>query len=332
MKLLQGKRRYDILGNSIGEYSDIKYNKYSKLLWIEENSKYSGFEKSEFQFRRNNTSYHVKITLFHTEKHIEIVSNSLVELEQLYLLIGEIRRYEYLFDGAFYILRKCTVDDEDITNVIGKAEVGYFQNAGYKHKIPLDLNDKEYKKYFLRWIAVEKKLGIISQMVLYANNVRGIPADVRMAMLAECYESLAKNLKRKGLIRIIPEPDTNRLVYCPNCKQEHGINISGKVTLACCLSAILENYGKPVFTTEYRRRKSLVKRIVKTRNKVFHVNNRQKKTLKGSNSGFYVIKLEWMYRYIVWLLMGFDRGRLDEIVSKQILKFEHDFPDLIYVR
>lgn len=102
------------------------------------------------------------------------------------------------------------------------------------------------------------------------------------------------------------------------------------MTLACCLSAILENYGKPIFTTEYRRRKSLVNRIVKTRNKVFHVNSRQKKALKGSNSGFYAIKLEWMYRYIIWLLMGYDRERLDEIVSKQILKFEQAFPNLIY--
>lgn len=296
------------------EYNDIKHNKFSKLIWTEENSTYSGFKKRQFQFRRNNRNYHVEITLFHKEKRIELISDTSVELEQLYSWIGKIRRYEYLFDGAFYVLSKCIADDVDITNIISKVEVGYFQNANYKHQIPLKLDGKEYKRYFLKWIIIEKKLDIINQMVLYANNVRGIPADVRLAMLTECYEALAGRLKRKGLITITPESN------------------SGRVTLACCLFAILENYGKPVFTTEYRRRKSLVKRIVKTRNKVFHVNNRQKKTFKGSNSGFYAIKLEWMYRYIVWLLMGFDRGRLDEIINKQILKFEHDFPDLIYVR
>lgn len=302
------------MGNSSREYSDIKYNKYLKLIWSGENNTYFGFEKSEFEFRRNNISYHVKITLFHNQKCIELISNTLVELEKLYSWICKIRRYEYLFDGAFYVLSKCSVDDEDITDIIDKIEVGYFQNAKYKHRIPLELEDREYKKYFLRWIIIEKRLDIINQMVLYANNIRGIPADVRLAMLTECYEALARKLKRKGLITITPEPN------------------SGRVTLACCLFAILENYGKPIFTTEYRRRKSLVNRIVKTRNKVFHVNSRQKRTLKGANSGFYTIKLEWMYRYIVWLLMGFDRGKIDKIVSEQILKFEQEFPSLIYIK
>lgn len=318
------------MANNVREYDTIKYNKYSNLVWIEKNENYSYFGEKSLKFKRDNIVYCIKIISLHNEKHIEIKCSDFVELETLYLWVGEIRRFEYLFDGAFYILQSCTVDNENITDIINKIEVGYFQNAKYLHKIPFDLDEKSYKKYFFKWLTQEKKLGIINQMVLYANNVKGLPADVRISMLTECYEALAKKLEKEKLITITPEKNTNRQVKCPNCNQPHSISVKGKKTLACCLFAILEKFGKPVFMAEYRRKKSLVNRIVKTRNKVFHVNSRQKRTLKGSHSGFYVIKLDWLYRYIVLVLIGIDKKKLDEIMNKQILKFEQQYPDLIY--
>lgn len=318
------------MAENVREYDTIKDNKYSKLIWIENNEKYSCFWEKTLKFQKDNIVYYIKILLLHDKKQIEIVCDNPVELEKLYLWLGEIRRFEYLFDGAFYVLENCTVDDENITDIIRKVEVGYFQNAKYLHKIPLQLDKKAYKKYFLKWLALERNLGIINQMVLYASNVNGLPVDVRISMLTECYEALAKKLEKKGIITITAEKNTNRQVECPKYKRPHSIPIKGKKTLACCLMAILEEFGKPIFTTEYRRKKSLVNHIVKTRNKVFHVNSRQKKTLNGSHSGFYAIKLDWLYRYIVLLLMGIERNKLDKIVSKQILEFEQQHPDLIY--
>lgn len=316
--------------NNSREYDTIKHNKYLTLVWIEKNENHLCFGEKILKFQRNSIVYCIKIISLHNEKHIEIKCNEPVELETLYLWMGEIRRFEYLFDGAFYTLQNCEADNENITDSIRKIEVGYFQNAKYLHKIPFELDEKSYKKYFLKWLAQEKKLGIINQMVLYANNVNGLPADVRISMLTECYEALAKELEKKKLIIITPEKATNRNVKCPNCNQSHIIPVKGKKTLACCLLAILERFGQPVFMTEYRRKRSLVNHIVKTRNKVFHVNYRQKKTLKGSQSGFYAIKLDWLYRYIILLLIGIDKKKLDEIVSKQILKFEKQHPDLLY--
>lgn len=311
-------------------YNAIKGNKYTKLTWVEKNESYSIFEEKTLQFQKNNNVYCIKVLLLHDEKRIVIECSTSVELERLYSWLCKMRQFEYLFDGAFYVLQSCIVDEEDITDVIREVEVGYFQNAKYQHRIPLLLDEKTYKKYFLKWLVLEKRLGIINQMVLYANNVSGLTADVRISMLTECYEALAKKLEKQGLVNIAPEPNTNRQVQCPNCSQQYSIPIRGKKTLACCLTAILESYGKPIFATEYRRKKSLVNHIVKTRNKVFHVNSRQKKTLKGSYSGFYTIKLDWLYRYIVWLLLGIDKEKLDKIISKEILKFEQEFPELIY--
>ena len=63
---------------------------------------------------------------------------------------------------------------------------------------------------------------------------------------------------------------------------------------------------------------------------MFHVNGKQKKTLDGKQCGFYAIKLEWMYRYIIWLEMGFPKNKLDAAIAKEIKSFEDQFPQLIY--
>ncbi len=314
----------------VGGYETIKNNKYKHLVWTEKNEYHSYFGEKTLKLQRNHIMYSINIVYLHNEKHIEIKCNDFVELKILYHWIGEIRRFEYLFDGAFYILQSCIIDNENITDIIRKIEVGYFQNEKNLRKIPLELDDNSYKTYFLRWLKQEQKLGIINQMVLYANNINGLPVDVRISMLAECYEALAKQLEKKKLMTIKPERDTNRQVQCSNCNQTYSITIKGKKTLACCLLAILEQFGKPIFITEYRRKRSLVAHIVKTRNKVFHVNGRLKKTLKGTYSAFYAIKMDWLYRYIVLILIGINREQLDKLMKKQILDFEKQYPNLVY--
>lgn len=92
----------------------------------------------------------------------------------------------------------------------------------------------------------------------------------------------------------------------------------------------IKAYGKTIFSREYRRRKTLIQKIVKTRNKVFHVNAKQNGVLDGAQCGFYAIKLEWMFRYIIWLEMGFPKDKLDVVIKKEIKKFESQFPNLIY--
>ena len=42
------------------------------------------------------------------------------------------------------------------------------------------------------------------------------------------------------------------------------------------------------------------------------------------------MKLEWMFGYIIWLVMGYDQTKLDAVVSKEVMNFESHFPNLIY--
>lgn len=227
-------------------------------------------------------------------------------------------------------MENCLVDGYDATEFIRSEKLGYFQSTRSKHKIPLELDDREYKKYFLKWLKLQNNFGIINQMVLYANCIDGITADVRISMLVECYEALGRKLEKIQMLFVVPESASFRNVTCLNCGRFRSIPIRGKKTLACYVLALIEQYGKPIFTTEFRKRRSLIKCIIKTRNKVFHVNSKQKKVLTGRHCGFYAVKLDWMFRYIIWFLMGYDRNKFNMAASKEIKRFENEFPQLIY--
>lgn len=312
------------------KYEELKNEMCSCIEWHGENDKYICLEKSSFTFQKNHVKYSVEVSVIQTKKCIIIKSQVPIRFESLYLCLGDVRRYEYLFDGAFYTMDKCLADGKDVTEAVKRVELGYFKSARFKHRISLELDDKEYKKYFLKWLKLQKDLGIINQMVLFANSVDGLTADVRVSMLVECYEALGRKLEKLNILSVEPIPSTSRQETCPNCGDTYSIIKKGKKTLACYINALFEKYGKPVFTTEFRRRKSLITYIIKTRHKVFHVNPKQKKVLKAGQCGFYAVKLEWMFRYIIWILMGYDQAQLDAVISKEIMKFESDFLSLIY--
>ena len=297
---------------------------YSKIEWIGENPHHISASGYEFVLQKDYIKYYVTIHYIATKQIFLIESSEPVDVNVLQMWVDELRRFEYLFQGAFYVLESCKVDDEEITAEIRKIEQGYFKNAVYQHFIRLHLTNKQYKSYFLRWMKLEKRLGIINKMMLYSSNMQGLPVELRLAIASECYESLSEMLEKKGYLTVKREPDNNIKQTCPHCQKKYVIKVKGKKTFRTRLLAVMEMYGKPIFSTEYRKRKSLISRIVKTRNKVFHVKQkfgcnaqRKQKLEKRLNKkycGFYSIKLDWMYRYIVLLLLRVDRNEWSSII------------------
>ena len=316
--------------SEIVTYDQLRIQQCSSLEWYGTNSTQICFEKSCFSFKRDHIIYTVEITVKKDLKKINIQADTPTTFEKMYFYLGDVRRYEYLMDGAFYCMKKCEMNSVDITSILINVELSYFSSEKFKRKIPLELTDKEYKHYFLKWLTLQSSLGIINQVALFANCVNGITADIRIAMLAECFEALGKRLEKENKIEVIPEQNTIRKIRCRECQKENELSIRGKKTYAGYMNAIIEKYGRVIFSSEYRRRKTLIQKIVKTRNKVFHVNIKQKKVLNGEQCGFYAIKLEWMFRYIIWLELEFPKDKLDFVVEKEILEFERLYPQLIY--
>ena len=77
------------------------------------------------------------------------------------------------------------------------------------------------------------------------------------------------------------------------------------------------NIWKNDFSREYRRRKTLIQKIVKQEIKFFMLMLNRTGCLTERQCGFYAIKLEWMFRYIIWLEMGFPKDKLDVVIKKK---------------
>ena len=96
-------------------------------------------------------------------------------------------------------------------------------------------------------------MGIINQVALFANCLNGLTADVRISMLAECFEAFGKRLEKEKKIIVKSENNTTRTVQCENCKEKFELSIRGKKSFACYMTALIETYGKTIFSREYRR-------------------------------------------------------------------------------
>lgn len=228
-------------------YDQLKTQRHLSLEWRGINSTQICFEKSCFSFKKDHVTYTIEIAVIGDEKKISISVDTPTTFEKIYHYLGDIRRYEYLVDGAFYCMKKCETDGIDVTNSITDVELPYFFSEKYKHKIPLELTDKEYKRYFLKWLKLQSSLGIINQVALFANCLNGLTADVRISMLAECFEAFGKRLEKEKKIIVKSENNTTRTVQCENCKEKFELSIRGKKSFACYMTALIETYGKNDF-------------------------------------------------------------------------------------
>ena len=131
-------------------YDQLKTQRHLSLEWRGINSTQICFEKSCFSFKKDHVTYTIEIAVIGDEKKISISVDTPTTFEKIYHYLGDIRRYEYLVDGAFYCMKKCETDGIDVTNSITDVELPYFFSEKYKHKIPLELTDKEYKRYFFQ--------------------------------------------------------------------------------------------------------------------------------------------------------------------------------------
>lgn len=107
-------------------YDQLKTQRHLSLEWRGINSTQICFEKSCFSFKKDHVTYTIEIAVIGDEKKISISVDTPTTFEKIYHYLGDIRRYEYLVDGAFYCMKKCETDGIDVTNSITDVELPYF--------------------------------------------------------------------------------------------------------------------------------------------------------------------------------------------------------------
>lgn len=112
-------------------YDQLKTQRHLSLEWRGINSTQICFEKSCFSFKKDHVTYTIEIAVIGDEKKISISVDTPTTFEKIYHYLGDIRRYEYLVDGAFYCMKKCETDGIDVTNSITDVELPYFFSEKY---------------------------------------------------------------------------------------------------------------------------------------------------------------------------------------------------------
>lgn len=311
------------------DFEKLEKKLITTLSWYGEDDKLASMHDIQFSFCFGEKTIHIHRTIIMQKWLIEFIVDEKILFKDLYDCLCTFLRFEYLIEGRFIKSQLVKADDEDISVIVFNHDLKYFNPNNYRHVFELQLLSTEYGSFFEKWIILEKDIGIINQMILYADNSRDIPADVRFALTVEAFEGFAKFLELKGYITV-EEATNNFNVSCPSCgmKFKHEIN-TGK-SFANCLKAIFDTFGKPVFITEYGSKDKLISRTIKTRNKMLHVNNGIDKVLEGRYAGFYTIKYAMLYRYIIWIILGIDKEYLNCAVEKSVKEFENKFPNCIF--
>ena len=133
-------------------YDQLKTQRHLSLEWRGINSTQICFEKSCFSFKKDHVTYTIEIAVIGDEKKISISVDTPTTFEKIYHYLGDIKRYEYLVDGAFYCMKKCetnvlTFSEEIPSEVImfldPTIEKLHFDENENKTLIHLKFKDKE---------------------------------------------------------------------------------------------------------------------------------------------------------------------------------------------
>ena len=259
---------------------------------------------TQFDYKlSNNRTVEITVDQNVTRK-IVIVSQKSVAICELLHLFTSLEHLLMLFDGMFYSIEKMSITGDDTaqkeyelcSDIFRQNRPSYFRTeTAYRYKKHLFIQfDKVLSSVvFCKWIALEKELDIVHQMVLYNIADTGVTHDIKCAYLIESFESIAELV---GLY----EP------FFPTLKQE-----DRKTTLRMCVDSVISLYGRDVFKREYETNKDeFLKTVVNSRHRIMHIKRNQlpEKYLSGKASLLYLIKFLHLYRIVLISMLGIDYG------------------------
>ena len=161
---------------------------------------------------------------------------------------------------------------------------------------PISLLNQEL---FDKWIDLLDRLDIIHNVVLYNVSNVGITVDIKAMFLIESFEGLADLLKEEIHFR-----KANR--------GESQLNIN--------LIAIINEHGKEIFHKEIAYGiEKVTKVFVDSRNRIAHIHTKpDRKFFNGEESLVYTVKLFYLYRVVLFHLLGIDTSIFEQELKEAV--------------
>lgn len=274
---------------------------------------------------RNRVSYVIKIQLIANKKIISIESSDEVEFDKYYEIVMDVIRFENLFEGRFYSIKTCKLDDVELLSDLEKSFLGYMTSDKVMAGFYITFDDKMYKKLFLAFEKYISKRILQYHVSLYATYLKGMTVDLRMAQLLEVFEPMTLELSEEGKISLQPDPYRIFENTCPNC----GTKVTRRTRntglhLKDMLKGVIKTYGKDIFQGDSVAK--IVRKAVILRNRIDHVDN-QRGALTGPECGHYLYKFSLLYRIIVMQEIGIPYDFIQGRVKVLVEDFNKRFPD-----
>ncbi len=299
--------------------------KYSGLYDIETLLPYN--IKREWSLQRNNIKYEIEVITALNQKAIAMKASKPVKFIKMFELLSNILKYECLYDGRFFSLEKLEIDGNDKTAAVEPYMLSYYNGKRSYSMLSQPINDTIYKRGFCAWERYNKRLLNVNQMFYYIGFSEGITADLRLALFSEIFEPLSEFLSQENRIQLInSKPTLERNEKCPMCENAYKVTKPSPPSFNDKIASVVKVYGFDIFAGDEIA--TIIKKTVKTRNKMLHVDAEKKEILNSGQCGFYMRKYVEIYRVVVMQQIKMWSADMENELKIAMQKYNQEFQKL----
>lgn len=264
----------------------------------------------DFEKEENNIS----ITVSRRLKYIDV---TIIAETKTYLveILFSVLRFENLFLGHFYKTETLVLDEDEALETIDDILPFYHSTVKWL-LLPNFTMNRDMNAEFSNWLDLDRKLGIIHNMFLYAAYAKDLTNDVKLALILQTFEPISEDLAKQGKITITPHNHKNAK--------------DSRIIFGDRVFAIMNCYGNDIFQED--NIDGVLEKSVNLRDKIVHLDRSIVETLNGKQAAYYLQKFVMLYIIVILTELGIDYNQLQLKILEVLDKWKCDFPELHAMR
>lgn len=247
-------------------------------------------------------------------EYIDVTIMAETKLNLIEILFS-VLRFENLFLGYFYETETLILDGNEALEMMNDM-LPFYQSPVKWLLMPNFTMSRDMNMEFLNWLDLDKKLGIIHNMFLYAVYARDLTNDVKLALVLQTFEPISEDLAEQGKISIIPHNHKN-------------VN-DNRIIFGDRIFAIIKYYGYDIFQED--NIDLVLEKAVNLRNKIIHLDRNIIEILNGKQAAYYLQKFIMLYIVVILTELEIDYNQLQPEILKILEKWKSVFPELYAMR
>lgn len=217
--------------------------------------------------------------------------------------------------GHFYKTESLILDEEVALEKIDDI-LPFYQSMVKWLLMPNFTMNRDMNMEFSNWLALDRKLGIIHNMFLYAAYAKDLTNDVKLALILQTFEPISEDLAEQGKITITPYNHKNAK--------------DSRIIFGDRVFAIMNCHGNDIFQEDDID--GVLEKSVNLRDKIVHLDRGTIEILNGKQSTYYLQKFIMLYVIVVLTELGVDYNQLKLEIFKILEKWKCNFPKLYSMR